>query len=93
MISKPWIRVDSSLNRCVLDQFVCCVLLYIFDNPGVQFLGVSNKFRPALAHVWILEILEILLDMKCIISYHLDSSNSIVREATSEGKIFRIILF
>lgn len=41
----PWIRVNGSLNRRVLDKWMGLILLYCLQNPGVTVGSLSLRFN------------------------------------------------
>ena len=56
---KPWIRIDGSLNRRVLDRLLGAVLSYIQQKPGGTVLELSERFHPALQPFQVRELLEV----------------------------------
>ncbi|KAG8234935.1 hypothetical protein J437_LFUL015503 [Ladona fulva] len=63
---RPWIRVDGSLNRRVLDRFLGSVLGHILQNPGCCIKDLGNRFAPALQPCHTRELLEILSEIGCV---------------------------
>ncbi|XP_071452736.1 general transcription factor 3C polypeptide 1 isoform X2 [Hetaerina americana] len=66
VLIKPWIRVDGSLNRRVLDRFLGAVLGHILLYPGITLEDIGERFIPALQPCHTRELVEILSDLKCI---------------------------
>ena len=66
VLLKPWIRLDGSLNRRVLDRLLGAVLCYVMQNPGKPVREISQKFYPALIPTQVRELLEILEEIKCL---------------------------
>lgn len=40
----PWIRVNGSLNRRVLDKYLGTILLYCVENPGLTIYKLCTRF-------------------------------------------------
>lgn len=43
--TQPWLRVNGSLNRRVLDKWMGLVLLHCLQNPGITILDVALRFN------------------------------------------------
>ena len=58
---KPWVKIDGSLNRRVLDRLLGSVLSHIFLKPGCSVYQVAERFHPALQPFQTRELVEVLL--------------------------------
>lgn len=56
---KPWIHVDGSLNRRVLDRMMGAILSYCIKHPGVMLNKIQNRFIPALQPFHTRELVEV----------------------------------
>eukprot|EP00095_Tigriopus_kingsejongensis_P011852 maker-scaffold493_size155937-snap-gene-0.21 protein:Tk11852 transcript:maker-scaffold493_size155937-snap-gene-0.21-mRNA-1 annotation:"general transcription factor 3c polypeptide 1" len=63
---RPWLRIDGTLNRRVLDRLLGAVLGQIMQYPGETLAMIFRRFSPALQPVQIKDLLEILLKLDCI---------------------------
>lgn len=63
---KPWIHVDGSLNRRVLDRMMGAILSYCIKHPGVMLNKIQNRFIPALQPFHTRELVEILIELGCL---------------------------
>ncbi|KAJ8917397.1 hypothetical protein NQ315_002421 [Exocentrus adspersus] len=61
----PWIKVDGALNEDVFKTWLCNVASHCFDNPGISFVKLCEKFC-YIKPVDIFYLLEILRDLGCI---------------------------
>ncbi len=59
VLVKPWIRIDGSLNRRVLDRLLGAVLSHILQKPGNSLLELAERFHPALQPFQVRELLEV----------------------------------
>lgn len=66
VVIKPWIRVDGSLNRRVLDRMLGSVLNHICFAPGICLEKLQNRFSPALQPVHTHQLVLILRDLDCV---------------------------
>jgi general transcription factor 3C polypeptide 1 len=92
----PWIRINGTLNRRVMDRWLSTILAYIMTNPGVLLVDIFKRFN-VLAPFDIRYLLEILQAIGAIklMAYHesevsLFSTNEIVE--IGEFK-FSILIF
>uniref|UniRef100_A0A8D8SPL0 General transcription factor 3C polypeptide 1 n=1 Tax=Cacopsylla melanoneura TaxID=428564 RepID=A0A8D8SPL0_9HEMI len=63
----PWVYVNATLNRPVLDYFLGVLLSYIIFNPGVTLLTLQEHFSSVLQPMNSTNLVEILAHIKCII--------------------------
>lgn len=40
----PWVRIDGTINRRVLDRWLGVMLSYCIDKPGITVTGISRRF-------------------------------------------------
>lgn len=40
----PWIRINGSLNRRVLDRWLATIVIYLLSNPGIMLNDIFLKF-------------------------------------------------
>ena len=66
LFSRPWIRVDGTLNRKVLDRMLGAVLGCVMQKPGQVLTRVTQKFAPAIQPFQTRELIEILQEMGCL---------------------------
>ena len=59
---SPWIRVNGTLNRRVIDKWLGTILNYLSINPGVYLSELINKFNILTPFDlrWLCEILQII---------------------------------
>jgi len=57
---RPWVRVDGSLNRRVLDRMLGSVLGHSMYLPGVSIKSIAEHFSPALQPYQVRELIEVL---------------------------------
>ena len=63
---KPWIRVDGTLNRRVLDRLLGAMLGVIMQTPGQTLDTLTQRFSPAVQPAHCREIITILSDLHCV---------------------------
>lgn len=63
---RPWMKIDGSLNRRVLDRLLGSILAYIMQRPGLSLAEVGNHFSPALLPFYTRELIEILEELGCV---------------------------
>lgn len=61
----PWIRVNGSLNRRVLDRWLGALVLYIFHRPGSSIFKISSRFN-YLQPITVRNIIELLVEIGCL---------------------------
>lgn len=66
MLLRPWIRVDGTLNRRVLDRTLGAMLGYIMQRPGLVVSAICERFTPALQPQHCRELVELLEEIKCV---------------------------
>ncbi|XP_011181660.2 general transcription factor 3C polypeptide 1 [Zeugodacus cucurbitae] len=65
MKPHPWIRLNGTINRRVLDRWLGSILTECISRSGCMILDICAKF-PHLPPVEIMFLLEILVELKCI---------------------------
>ncbi|PNF15072.1 hypothetical protein B7P43_G16543 [Cryptotermes secundus] len=63
---RPWVRVDGSLNRRVLDRMLGSVLGHSMNTPGVSIKDIADHFSPALQPYQVRELTEMLQMLGCV---------------------------
>lgn len=63
---RPWVRVDGSLNRRVLDRMLGSVLGHSMNTPGVSIRDIAEHFSPALQPYQVRELIEFLKMLGCV---------------------------
>lgn len=62
---SPWIRVNGSLNRRVLDRWMGLVLAYCMSHAGVTILRIATRFN-LMQPIHLRTLLEYLQELECI---------------------------
>jgi len=70
---KPWIRVDGSLNRRVLDRLLGAMLGVIMQTPGMTMSSLMQRFSPAIQPCHCRELITILKDLKCVLVFRIST--------------------
>lgn len=60
---RPWIKIDGTLNRRVLDRLLGSVLGQCLTYPGISIQKLQQKFTPALQPVQTFELLEVIIHL------------------------------
>lgn len=66
-ISRPWRMVDGSLNRPVCKGMLEGVLCSIMSRPGITHQTLLEHYKAVLQPMALLELLEALVDMGCVL--------------------------
>ena len=66
LLLRPWIRVDGTLNRRVLDRTLGAILGYAMQRPGLFVSAICERFAPALQPQHCRELVELLAEIKCV---------------------------
>lgn len=61
----PWIRINGSLNRRVLDKYMGTILLYCIENVGLTLFQLCTRFH-YLPPMHIKELIEYLENFGCV---------------------------
>ncbi len=48
ILIRPWLRIDGTLNRRVLDRLLGAILGCAMHRPGISIEKISEKLSPAL---------------------------------------------
>lgn len=64
-VAKPWIRVNGSINRRVLDKWLGTLLLHLIYHPGTLLKTLGERFN-FLTLMQIRDCLEILQEIGCV---------------------------
>ena len=59
VLVKPWVRIDGSLNRRVLDRMLGSVLSHILQKPGNSLRELADRFHPAIQPFHVRELVEV----------------------------------
>ena len=63
---RPWIRVDGTLNRRVLDRLLGAALGIVMQAPGQTISSVAARLCPALQPAHSRELISILSELGCV---------------------------
>ncbi|XP_063221021.1 general transcription factor 3C polypeptide 1 isoform X2 [Bacillus rossius redtenbacheri] len=63
---RPWVRIDGTLNRRVLDRMLGAVLGHAMRSPADTVAGFLQRFSPALQPFHVRELIEVLVKLGCI---------------------------
>jgi len=63
---RPWIRVDGTLNRRVLDRLLGAALGIVMQAPGQTISSVAARLCPALQPAHARELISILGELGCV---------------------------
>lgn len=74
---RPWVRLDGTLNRRVLDRLLGAVLSLIMERPGISGRDIVCRFSPALQPAHTHDLLETLVQLECIIREELIQSHKV----------------
>ncbi|CAG0900097.1 unnamed protein product [Cyprideis torosa] len=66
VLLHPWIRIDGSLNRKVLDRFLGGVLGFLIRFPGSTLEAIEKHFYPALSVAQTMDLLAQLCEIGCV---------------------------
>jgi general transcription factor 3C polypeptide 1 len=59
VVIRPWIKIDGTLNRRVLDRLLGSVLGHCLGVPGVTMDKIQARFTPALQPLHTLELVHV----------------------------------
>ncbi|XP_054279271.1 general transcription factor 3C polypeptide 1-like [Macrosteles quadrilineatus] len=63
---RPWIRINGSLNRRVLDKFLSSILGHVMIHPLCSLKNIQERFTPAFQPHHTRELVEMLAQLKCL---------------------------
>jgi len=63
---RPWVRIEGSLNRRVLDRLLGAVLGAAMQYPGSRLYDLAARFSPALQPVHAKELIYMLTQIKAV---------------------------
>lgn len=63
---RPWIRVDGTLNRRVLDRLLGAMLGVVMQQPGQTVSLLLARFSPALQPAHSRELVRLLAELGCV---------------------------
>ena len=66
LLLRPWVRVDGTLNRRVLDRTLGAILGYVMQRPGIVVSAICERFGPALQPQHCRELVELLEEIQCV---------------------------
>ncbi|GAB0088960.1 hypothetical protein DMENIID0001_034280 [Sergentomyia squamirostris] len=87
----PWIRVNGTLNRRVLDKLLGVVLIFLTKSPGIGLLDLAKRFN-YLHPTHLKLLLEVLEDVQCIQIYTMKTSKCTLRSQYQPLEIGKHIL-
>ncbi|CAG0919325.1 unnamed protein product [Notodromas monacha] len=84
----PWIHIDGSQNRRVLDRLLGAVLGHLLAQPGQSARNIANYYEPYLSSRTTFELLKMLDSLGCVqtIVMSPENSNSTVFDDIDAGK-------
>jgi hypothetical protein len=66
ILIRPWMRIDGSLNRRVLDRLLGAVLGHVLQRPGQTLEQLGVRLNPALQPLHTRELIELLEELGCV---------------------------
>ncbi|MPC14646.1 General transcription factor 3C polypeptide 1 [Portunus trituberculatus] len=72
---RPWVRLNGTLNRRVVDRLLGAVLCLVMERPGISGRDIVCRFSPALQPAHTHDLLETLVQLQCIIRVQLVCSH------------------
>ncbi|XP_074101473.1 general transcription factor 3C polypeptide 1 [Cotesia typhae] len=66
VVVRPWIRIDGTVNRMILEKMLGAILSHCLVHPGIALSQVQTKFVPALQPYHTRELVEILVKLDCL---------------------------
>nr|XP_053655576.1 uncharacterized protein LOC128704454 [Cherax quadricarinatus] len=72
---RPWVRLNGTLNRRVLDRLLGAVLSLVMERPGISGRDVVCRFSPALQPAHTHDLLDTLVYLQCIVKEELVPSH------------------
>ena len=69
---KPWVRVDGTLNRKVLDRLLGAMLGVVMESPGQSLQTLLTRFSPAIQPGHSRDLVTILQQLGCVTAYKLE---------------------
>ncbi|XP_053328074.1 general transcription factor 3C polypeptide 1 isoform X2 [Spea bombifrons] len=71
-LGRPWRVVDGSLNKPVCKGMLEAVLYHIMTKPGITETSLLKHYSGVLQPVVVLELLQVLEHIGCIMRYHVE---------------------
>ncbi|XP_046989076.1 general transcription factor 3C polypeptide 1 [Schistocerca americana] len=71
---RPWIRINGTLNRRILDRLLGAILGHCMSKPGNTIESIAERFSPAIQPFHVRELLEILWKIGCVKMYTIHKS-------------------
>lgn len=75
MAVRPWVRLNGTLNRRVVDRMLGAVLCLVMERPGVSGRDIVRRFSPALQPAHTHDLLETLVLLQCVVRVQLVTSH------------------
>ncbi|XP_071552525.1 general transcription factor 3C polypeptide 1 isoform X1 [Panulirus ornatus] len=72
---RPWVRLNGTLNRRVLDRLLGAVLSLVMERPGISGRDIVCRFSPALQPAHTHDLLDTLVHLQCVVREHLIRSH------------------
>lgn len=63
---RPWIRINGTLNRRILDRLLGAILGQCMSKPGNSIENIAERFTPAIQPFHVRELVEILWKLGCV---------------------------
>ena len=75
MAVRPWVRLNGTLNRRVVDRLLGAVLCLVMERPGVSGRDIVCRFSPALQPAHTHDLLQTLVQLQCVVRVQLVCSH------------------
>ncbi|XP_047490563.1 general transcription factor 3C polypeptide 1-like isoform X2 [Penaeus chinensis] len=72
---RPWVRLNGTLNRRVLDRLLGAVLNLVMERPGISGRDIVCRFSPALQPAHTHDLLDTLVQIRCVVPLQLHRSH------------------
>ncbi|XP_069972402.1 general transcription factor 3C polypeptide 1 isoform X2 [Penaeus vannamei] len=72
---RPWVRLNGTLNRRVLDRLLGAVLNLVMERPGISARDIVCRFSPALQPAHTHDLLDTLVQIRCVAPMQLHRSH------------------
>ncbi|KAK3864004.1 hypothetical protein Pcinc_030265 [Petrolisthes cinctipes] len=73
---RPWVRLNGTLNRRVVDRMLGSVLCLVMERPGISGQDVVRRFSPSLQAAHTHELLDTLVQIQCVVRQRLLQSHA-----------------
>ncbi|XP_050686374.1 general transcription factor 3C polypeptide 1-like isoform X2 [Eriocheir sinensis] len=72
---RPWVRLNGTLNRRVVDRLLGAALCLVMERPGISGRDIVCRFSPALQPAHTHDLLETLVQLQCVVRVQLVPSH------------------